>query len=166
MLQKRLFMKRGRYQAAPKPLSIYKVILPLLIIAVVVLFGCRMSMRGLPNGSPQEPAAEAKSSDRTAIPGFESLTLKADTKQQDAVLFNPSENTCLFRISLILEDGTVLWTSKEVKPGKNSDPIRLSQPLEAGRYPNTVLKYECFAMDGNKTPLNGAEIKLTLRVNK
>ncbi len=158
-------MKRGRYQAVPKPLPIYKIILPMAVIAVIVLGGCWMTWP-----ASSAPAAEttpvAKLENTTNIPGFEELTLEADTKKQSAVLSNPPENTCLFRISLILEDGTVLWTSKEIKPGKVSDPIRLSQPLEAGQYPNTVLKYECFAMDADKTPLNGAEIKLTLRVNK
>lgn len=159
-------MKRGRYQAARKTLPIHKSILPLVVIAAIMLAGCWMAWRGLTRDVPEEPVSETKPENRTAIPGFEELILKADAKKQDAVLYNPSENTCLFRISLILEDGTVLWTSKEIKPGKNSDPILLSQPLEAGLYPNTVLKYECFSADADKTPMNGAEIKLTLRVNK
>ena len=156
-------MKRGRYQAESNLRSFCKLLLPLAVIMVIVLFFIRMAWT-----ASFSPAAEAtpvsKLENSTAIPGYESLTLKADERKQEAVFYNPPENTCLFRISLILEDGTLLWTSKEIKPGKNSDPIRLLQPLSAGQYPNTVLKYECFAMDADKTPLNGAEIKLTLRV--
>ena len=40
----------------------------------------------------------------------------------------------------------------------------LNQPLEKGNYPNAVLQYSCFKMDSEKTPLNRAETKLTLRV--
>ena len=156
-------MKRGRYQTAPKPLPFLKIILSAAIVAILLFVFLILQHRPF-NSIADAPIPETKLENQTAIPGFEELTLSANTKKQTVVLFNPPENTCLFRISLILEDGTILWTSKEIKPGGDSDPITLTQPLSEGLYFNTVLKYECFAMDANKTPLNGAEIKLTLRV--
>lgn len=155
-------MKRGRYEARRTPVPVFKRIL--LCVIPLFLASCWLLWNPLSSPSPEALPPETKLENRTAIPGYESLTLKADEKKQDTVLYNPSENTCLFRISLFLEDGTLLWASKEIKPGKSSDPIRLSQSLAPGQYPNAVLKYECFAMDADKTPLNGAEIKLTLRV--
>lgn len=156
-------MKRGRYETRRKPLPFLKGVL-LCVIPLLLAVCCWLLWDPLASSSPEALPPETKLENRTAIPGYESLTLKADEKKQETVLSNPAENTCLFRISLLLEDGTLLWTSKEIKPGKSSDPIRLSQPLSPGQYPNAVLKYECFAMDADKTPLNGAEIKLTLRV--
>lgn len=60
----------------------------------------------------------------------------------------------------------MLWTSDLIKPGYDSAPIHLSQPLSAGSYPNATLKYDCFTDDADRTQLNGAEINLTLRVEE
>lgn len=67
-------------------------------------------------------------------------------------------------MSLILADGTVLWESDLVAPGKAIYDLTLMEALDAGEYADTILKYECFAMDDAQTPLNGSEIKLTLNV--
>ena len=99
-----------------------------------------------------------------SVPGYEGITLKADSLEQTVALSNPPQNTCYFVITLSLEDGTQLWQSDYIKPGETSSPIVLTQSLEKGTYPNTVLQYSCFKMDDEKTPLNGAETKLTLRV--
>ncbi len=76
--------------------------------------------------------------------------------------YNPEQNTCYFKMSLLLPDGTQLWESGLVEPGKAVYEITLNQTLTAGKYENATLKYECFAMDDEQTPLNGSEIKLTL----
>lgn len=112
----------------------------------------------------QESTVVEKNENSISIPGYEGITLKADSLQQDIALHNPTQNTCYFVISLYLEDGTLLWESDYIEPGNNSDPIVLTQALEKGNYPNAVLKYSCFKMDPNKSPLNGAQTKLTLRV--
>lgn len=105
-----------------------------------------------------------KNEDTISIPGYESITLAADKKQQTVGLPNPANNTCYFKIFLVLEDGTILWESNLVEPGQISDPIKLNSPLEAGTYRNAVLKYECYTMDGQMRQLNGAATKLTLIV--
>lgn len=110
-----------------------------------------------------EQAEVQKNEDTISVPGYEGLTLKADSKKQDLSLKNPAENTCYFVITLYLEDGTELWKSEMIKAGDVSKPIRLNRVLSAGNYP-AKLKYECYRMDREKTPLNGAEVKLTLRV--
>lgn len=103
--------------------------------------------------------------DSIAIPGYEMLQLTAGTKKQTLSLPNPPQNMCYFQLSLYLEDGTLLWESELIKPGKTSKPIVLEKELEKGTYPNAVLHYACFRMDDELTPLNGAEMKLTLWVN-
>lgn len=133
-----------------------------VLVAVGILFWLNRTPETIGPPETSEPVEKLEGS--IAIPGYDALTLLANSREQTIVLPNPPENTCLFRLSLILEDGRVLWTSKYIKPGENSDPIKLSNPLAAGNYPNAMLKYECFTTD--QTPLNGAEIKLTLRVQE
>ena len=100
----------------------------------------------------------------TAVPGYEIIYLKADSKQQNVALENPSTNECYFKITLLLEDGTVLWKSNLIKPGKKSEAITLTQELPSGNY-KAILRYECYSMDGSMRQMNGAETKLSLRVN-
>lgn len=105
-----------------------------------------------------------KNTDTIDIPGYGSISLKAGEIGQAVNFYNPEQNTCCFRMSLLLSDGTELWKSGLVEPGMAVYEIELNQPLEAGEYEDATLKYECFAMDDAQTPLNGSEIKLTLNV--
>lgn len=105
-----------------------------------------------------------KNTDTIDIPGFDVMNFKADTKEQSVNLYNPKENTCYFKMTILLNDGTVLWESKLVEPNKAIYDITLNQSLSAGEYKDCTLKYECFKMDEAQTPLNGSEIKFTLNV--
>jgi hypothetical protein len=113
------------------------------------------------------PAEQPSSSAATAgiaIPGYKSITLKAKQLEQNVYFINPEQNDCYFVITLMLPDGTELYKSKMLPPAKGIYSIKLNQTLEAGTYDNSVIKYECFKMDDNLTPLNGAEVKLSLIV--
>lgn len=148
------------------------LILVLLLIAVIMLcisiwivfFKQNNPAFEQGNSISQESAVIEKNEDSISIPGYEGLTLKANSLKQDVALKNPPQNTCYFVMALYLDDGTLLWESDYIEPGGNSSPIVLTQELSKGTYPNTILKYSCFKMDEEKTPLNGAETKLTLRV--
>lgn len=164
-------MKKGKYLAAPRRKKKMAVILlaaaALLLAAVSVLLVGRQEGRQvkLPNGEtvPQSDSVE-KRTDSIAIPGYEGITLKANSKEQEIGFPNPAQNTCYFQISLMLEDGTMLWRSELVTPGEISDPITLEESLEAGVYPNALLKFDCYTMDGAMRALNGAATKMTLHV--
>lgn len=164
-------MKKGKYLAAPRRKKKTAVILlaaaALLLAAVSVLLVGRQKGRQvkLPNGEtvPQSDSVE-KRTDSIAIPGYEGISLKANSKEQEIGFPNPAQNTCYFQISLMLEDGTMLWRSELVAPGEVSDPITLEEPLEAGVYPNALLKFDCYTMDGAMRALNGAATKMTLHV--
>ena len=113
-----------------------------------------------------------------AIPGYASLTFKAGKKEQSVDFFNPEENTCYFRMSLVMkeedaqeteseqstqeEKETVLWTSEYLEPGEHIKSISLDRELDKGDYP-AILKYECFALKDERQ-LNGSNVKLTLTV--
>lgn len=117
-----------------------------------------------PQGSSETTEPVEKLTDGIDLPGYGALNFKADVLEQEVRLPNPPQNFCYIRASLILEDGTVLWTSELIAPGEESDLVVFSTPLAAGEYKNAVLKYECFRMDEALTPLNGATINLTLKV--
>ncbi|MBQ8160204.1 MAG: tRNA (uracil-5-)-methyltransferase [Clostridia bacterium] len=98
-----------------------------------------------------------------AIPGYETLSFAAGKTAQAVNLKNPPENACTFVLTLTLdEDGTTLWTGKTLSPGEAFTRITLNRALDAGEYPAT-LHYDCFSLQDH-TPLNGAEIQLTIEV--
>ena len=162
-------MKKGRYlKDTPKKFPIVVVTILFVIGAVVLVLCLRGCDNTLPSnvGINNEPETTVeKNPDSIAIPGYEMLQLTADTKKQTLSFPNPPQNMCYFQLSLYLEDGTLLWESELIKPGKTSKPIVLEKPLEEGTYPNAVLRYSCFRMDEARSPLNGAEMKLTLWVS-
>lgn len=128
-----------------------------VMICVCMLTGCG----GEKDSKTEAPSAVQTDSNNIKIPGYESLSFTADKTEQSVKLTNPAENACLFRLNLII-DGETLWTSGEIKPGETVEKLNLSRALSKGAYP-AVLKYECFTLQ-DKTPLNGAEIKLNIEV--
>ena len=133
----------------------------ILLLAALALLVALVFLRG---GAPEPSAPAEDGPAQIAIPGYEALTLQAGARKQSLRLPNPEENDCYFQISLYLADDTLLWQSDLIKPGKTSAPITLSRILEPGAYPGATLRYACFRLDREKTPLNGAETKLTLWV--
>ncbi len=131
----------------------------ILILLITVLTGC--SERG---GDTVEQFASATmtNDDNIAVPGYDVLEMTADSSVQKVRLTNPPGNACSFILSLVLEDGTVLWTGEALSPGEAFTGIKLNETLKAGNY-NATLRYTCISIDDN-TPLNGAEIKLVLEV--
>ena len=165
-------MKKGKYQTAARRkgklvVFVLAAVALAAVIAALLLMGRPEKQQAkLPNGETVQPSgAVEKRADSIAIPGYEGITLKADSKEQEIGFPNPAQNTCYFQISLILEDGTTLWQSELVKPGEVSEPITLNEPLAAGVYPNSLLKFDCYTMDGSMRSLNGAATKMTIHVS-
>ncbi|WP_051654448.1 hypothetical protein [Kandleria vitulina] len=145
----------------------------LMIILICSLSGCS----GKVEQKTEKDYSKIEMNSNISIPGYESLELKAGTKKQSVNFYNPKENTCYFRISLVIKYGadtasgkegnvgeeTVLWTSEMIEPGEHVKSIKLSKELESGEYTAT-LKYECFRLQ-DKSPLNGSNVELTLNVN-
>lgn len=98
-----------------------------------------------------------------SVPGYEKLEFQAGKKMQRVYLHNPKGNTCYFKLSLTLEDGTVIWQSDLLEPGMAFNRIQLEQTLEKGTYQNVTLNYECYALVDQRK-LNGSAIKLYLEV--
>lgn len=148
----------------------------IVMLALTTLTGCSESSSGNAD-KPKKDYSNIVENSNISIPGYESLELKAGTKKQSVNFYNPKENTCYFRISLVIKYGadtangkegnvgeeTVLWTSEMIEPGEHVKSIKLSKELESGEYTAT-LKYECFRLQ-DKSPLNGSNVELTLNVN-
>lgn len=115
-------------------------------------------------GDRVERFAEANpgSGENISIPGYETLSFAAGKTAQAVNLKNPAENACTFVLTLTLEGGETLWTGKALSPGEAFTRITLTRALDAGEYPAT-LHYDCFSLQDH-TPLNGAEIQLTIEV--
>ena len=95
-----------------------------------------------------------------AIPGYKSITVDANKTDVKVNFQNPEGNPCYFEISLLLDDGTELYKSKMVEPGKGLYDISLSKALEPGEY-GAVVKYGTYSL-ADLSPMNGAEVKITL----
>ncbi len=107
--------------------------------------------------------SDIEEADSISIPGYETLQFREGQTYQEVTLHNPENNTCYFKLSLILADGTVLWTSELLEPGMAFTGIELFEPIGAGTYEEVTLKYDCYSLK-NMKQLNGAEIKVTVLV--
>ena len=170
-------IERGREPMNSK-LNKFLAAFLIALMALTTLTGCSGDSSGNTDKSNKDYSNIVENSN-ISIPGYESLELKAGTKKQSVNFYNPKENTCYFRISLVLKsddgsktDGTAgdseakeeaLWTSELIEPGEEVKSIKLSKELESGDY-SAILKYECFSLK-DRSPLNGSNVKLTLNVN-
>ena len=129
-----------------------------------VMLALALTACGASGGDKVERFAEANpgSGANIAIPGYEKLSFAAGKTEQAVNLQNPAENACAFVLTLTLEGGETLWTGEALSPGEVFTRITLTRALDAGDYPAT-LHYDCFSLNDN-TPLNGAEVKLTIEV--
>lgn len=105
--------------------------------------------------------SDVTESDSISVPGYDTFTFKAGKKTQQITLHNPEENTCYFKLSLILEDGTTIWTSDLLEPGMAFTSIELDKTLDKGTYSDVTLKYDCYSLK-DQSQLNGAAIKVTI----
>lgn len=99
-----------------------------------------------------------------SIPGYKSINLIANTKEQVVSLVNPKQNTCYFVISLLLPDGTLIYESKMIPPSKGLYEITLNQEVAAGSYKKAIIKYDCYEMNDSLSKLNGANVEVILEV--
>lgn len=102
-------------------------------------------------------------SNSIAIPGYEKLVMKAGQLIQEVELFNPEKNKCYMMIEILLPDGTRLYRTGMMEPGKGINKFEISRKLAAGTYEGAILKYSNYDLS-NMQELNGAETNLILEV--
>lgn len=100
----------------------------------------------------------------TQIPGFKTLTMTADTTEQEVYFQNPAENKVNLQLTLSLADGTQLYKSNLIQPGNAVKSIKISKKLESGSYDDAILHYDCYTADGQKC--NSANLTFDLIVKE
>ncbi len=147
------------------------ILLLLLLLGAIIYILCNQR-----NSSPTLPADEnavewegkqkvprlQNGQKGIAIPGFDTLVFTANQTHQKVNFYNPSENDCLFRMTMYVNDEP-LWQSGYCAAGNGYYDIDISKLLAVGDYP-AYLKVECFKADG--TPLNGAKVEFDLKVQE
>ena len=98
-----------------------------------------------------------------SIPGYDTLRMKADQREQQIHFYNPEGNKCYFMITLYLPDGKEIYRSDLIAPGQAVSQIRLISEVSAGIYGDATLMYSCYALDTLQS-MNGASVKITLEV--
>lgn len=125
-----------------------KIIIGILIAAVIAAAGITWYVMNQKNQKTGSSSAEVVAWDvdieeeepseekGILIPGYTSMVMKANTKEQTVSIGNPADNDCIFVIVL---------------------------KLEAGEY-QAVIEYKCYSLE-DKSPLNGgsAEFKLYVK---
>lgn len=100
-------------------------------------------------------------SDKISIPCFDGLVFQANQTSQKVNLYNPENNSCYMKFSIIVENKTI-WKSEMVAPAKGFYEIELNDILTSGTY-KAYLLIECFDMN-NKSPMNNGLNEFTLYV--
>ena len=98
------------------------------------------------------------------VKGFGELTFKPNQSKQKVNFNNPSNNKCYMVFTLYMPDGSKIYESKLVEPGKAIYEININRSLEKGTYENARLHCSCYSMDGLLKTLNGADLKFNLKV--
>lgn len=107
---------------------------------------------------------ELPETDEILIPGYDSMTMTANTKEQAVSMGNPADNNCYFIIILKLEDGTKLYESEYLKPGEGLKEITMEQELEPGEY-QAIIEYKCYSLE-DRSSLNGGNAQFNLIVKQ
>lgn len=147
------------------------ILLFLLLLIILLMNRCTQLSEetdinsNLPIASAEDWSGERDYSEKEeqssiAIPGYDVIPMKADQIDQQVNFYNPEQNSCYFKLTLTLEDGTVLWESDLLEPSKAFYDIQLKQTVKAGTY-NASLSYQCFSLAEQKE-LNGAKIAVKL----
>lgn len=133
-------------------IRILTVTVLVLLIIIVILLIRRCSDDGMMIIDPSatdivgSDESGAMSGEGIKVIGFKRITVKAGREDIDSYFINPFENNVYFVASLYLADGTLLYKSSLIPPGKAIYRINISKPLEPGDY-DAVVYYETYSVD-------------------
>lgn len=148
----------------------------LLIIGVLLLFSIVIFFLCMPKSNPpldidenavswegnQDLDTPNQHNGQIEIPGFQSLVFTANQTEQKVNFYNPESNSCLFLLTLYVDD-IELWHSGYISPGNGYYDIKLSDTLAIGNYDGSLL-IQCYKEDG--TTLNSAKVNFILYVEE
>lgn len=97
-----------------------------------------------------------------AVSGFTDLKFVEDSVQQCVNFYNPAENNCLMDLSIVMQNGDLLWQAENIRPDYGLYTIDLCSPLKKGVYPACIVA-RFKTIDGG-TKLNSATFKVKIIV--
>lgn len=100
---------------------------------------------------------------RILVPGYSGAKMKAGETTLALRIGNPKENTCYLQATLQLQNGTVLYESGLIEPGKGYDEIELNQSLDVGEY-DAFVHYQGYSLDERQEKLNSCDSAFVLKV--
>ncbi len=99
---------------------------------------------------------------RILVPGYSGAQLKEGEKTLTLSVGNPKENHCYLKATVMLEDGTILYESDLLEPGKGYEQIKLNQSLSKGTY-QAMVRYQGYTLE-DKGELNSCDSAFVLTV--
>lgn len=153
----------------------FRIIIGVLAACILVLLIILASVQSSKGTQPNEDGREdmditwvggdesdtTHRNDRILIPGVSKLTFAHDADQQLVHFYNPAKNTAIMKMRLQLEDGTILWESKELLPGDSVNTIHINDMPSIGHYHAFVIT-DCKDQNGNA--LNGGIVNIILNI--
>lgn len=138
----------------------------IVFVLVVLLFADNhnkpLDSNGIEWNGNQDISSYKEEIKYISIPRFNKMYFN-QSKNQKVNFYNPKENTCTMTMELYLNDGSLLWSADNVKPGYGFYDIEIMKPLLKGVYENCHYIVHCY--NDNGTELNGGDIKFVLFVN-
>ncbi len=155
--------------------TIVILLLVLLIAFVGVLVYVIMKDKGMVGSSAHiaESASEwddgidndGEIEGRILVPGYSGAKMKSGDKILKLRIGNPKENTCYLQATLKLADGTVLYESDLIEPGKGFEEVELKQTLAVGEY-EAYVHYQGYSMEETPEMLNSCDSAFILKVTE
>lgn len=149
-----------------------KILLPLLILAALVAGGIlwylsqnsgpRLDENAIayqmPNGMKNEDP------NQIMLPGFGTIEMEAGQRTVEAALVNPEGNPCYFKYIISLEEsGEVIYESGWLEPGTAVTEWEISEELEPGDHPISML-IDTGMLEDYEQEMNKGAINAVLRV--
>lgn len=140
----------------------------LLIAALFIgLISFLLSQSGGPDIDPNVQPYSAKANmpektnpDSISLPGYSEVKMEAGTDMAYLALWNPEDNPCYFKYTILLED-EVLYESALIPPGQAITKVKLNRRMERGIY-TVMMRVSTYDLKDYEKPLNGGEIQTKL----
>ncbi len=167
-------VKKQRRFANPYFITIVILLIALISIGGYLLYSHLNEKKNLGNsGNVDGQATEwddglnapSEIEGRILIPGYSGASMQEGSKTLEIRIGNPKENNCYLQASFQLEDGTVLYESGLIEPGKGFDEIELTQSLDAGTY-EAFIHYQGYSLEDEPELLNSCDSAFTLTVTE
>jgi hypothetical protein len=102
---------------------------------------------------------------RILIPGYGTFTIEKGSDTLNTVLFNPEDNPCFFKFTLVeKETGEILYESKLVPPGQGISPVKMTKTFEEAGVYEATLKFQTVDLEDPDITYNGSEFEVNIKV--